>query len=94
MDYYLLGTPLVAFALCFILAVFVLFRNHRSTSHRLLSLFLISMAAGGILLYFMRNSSDTEQALRYYKVVMPVFVLQGVTFLHFSFVHTRVTRPK
>jgi len=60
----------------------------------MLSLFLLSMAASGILLYFMRDSSDTERALSYYKAVMPVFVLQGVAFLHFSFVHTRVTRRK
>ncbi|NQT47731.1 MAG: GAF domain-containing protein, partial [Chloroflexi bacterium] len=94
MDHYLLGTPLAAFVLCFFLAVFVLFRNHRSTSHRLLSVFLTSMAAGGILLYFMRDSPDTEHALRYYKALMPVFVLQGVIFLHFSIVHTRVNRGK
>lgn len=92
MRLFLLGSPLVAFALSLFLAIFVLLRNHRSTRHRLLSLFLGSMAAEGVLLYLMRGSPDTAHALAWDKAVMPVFVLQGATFLHFSLAHTRVVR--
>ncbi|MCX5999087.1 MAG: ATP-binding protein [Chloroflexi bacterium] len=93
MHYYLFVTPLLAGAVCVILAAFVLQRDHRNTTHRLLCLFLLSMATAGILVFAMRASPDSSHALSWEKALMPFYVLQGVAFLHFSFVHTRTKYP-
>ena len=93
MQYYLLSTPIIALGLCLILAVLVLQRNYRSSSHRLFSIFLFSMALWAGFIFGMRASPDAGYALIWDRAVMPVFVLAGVAFLHFSFLRARI-KPK
>lgn len=94
MHNFLIITPLFAFGLSLVLAIFVLYRDHRNNINRLFSIFLISMALWGFFTYGLRSSSNTDTALIWDKALVSIVVLCGVTFLHFSIIRTRIKLTK
>ncbi|MDO8687142.1 MAG: histidine kinase N-terminal 7TM domain-containing protein, partial [Dehalococcoidales bacterium] len=82
--------PLVSFVLCLALLGMVLYRRFMSSSHRLFAMFLVGMALWSIFAFAARSSPDPEHALLWDKAIPAAVILASTTFLHFSFVHTRV----
>ncbi len=91
---YSLIIPFVAFGLCLVLAVLVIQRNYRSSSHRLFFLFLLGMALWSILAFGIRSSPSPEHAFTWNKAIPITVVMASVTFLHFSFLYTRLKPRK
>jgi signal transduction histidine kinase len=90
---FLLAVPLIAFVMSLALAILVILRNHRSSVYRLFFLFLIGMALWGFITFELRISPNQHNALTWDRFLMPVVVFSSVTFLHFSYLHTRF-RPR
>jgi len=86
--------PLVAFFSCLALLGMVLYRRYMSSSHRLFALFLFGMALWSICAFAARSSFTPEQAFVWFKAIPAAVILASTTFLHFSFVHTRIKPVK
>ena len=59
-------------------------------AYRLFAVFLVGMGLWGLVIFALRISPDAEHVRTWAELVAPVGVLTSVTFLHFSFLHTRV----
>ncbi len=91
MGYHLfyISSPLFVFIFCFILGLLVLLRNHRSSVHRLFSLFLFSMGLWGFIVFGMRTAPDMAHALLWEKALQSISPLGAVAFWSFCVVYTR-----
>lgn len=90
MSYYI-HTPLIALFISWVLLILVLRRDHRSSLHRVFSLFLLSMGFWGLIVFGMRSSPDLESALRWDKALIAIGPWTSVFFYHFTllFSHAR-----
>ncbi len=79
--------PLVQAFCCVVLAAVVMRGHFRSSSHRLFSLVLLSLAGWGLVIFGMRASPDIESALLWERWLMPLGAFMAVLFYHFSVVH-------
>jgi len=83
MSFYYL-TPLVAFTFNLILALLVLQKDWKNPLHRILFLFLISVACWSFAIYAMRSSPDIEVALWRERFVLASVPLVGLFYYHFA----------
>lgn len=83
MSFYL-ALPLVQALFSLALMVVVLTRRFHSFVHRLFSLFLLGLAAWGVIIFCMRASPDIEHALFWERWLIPLGPAISVFFYHFS----------
>jgi PAS domain S-box-containing protein len=87
MSAYLL-LPLVEALLSIVLIGLVLKGNFGRSTHRLFSLYLLCLAAWGIIIFGMRASPNVEYAYSWEKWTIPLTSFMGVLFYHFSVRYT------
>jgi signal transduction histidine kinase len=92
MTIYLL-LPLIQTIFSLALIVVVLKGHFRSLTHRLFSLFLLSLAIWGVMIFGMRASPDIEHAYSWEKWLVAVAPFTSVLFYHFAIRYT-TTRVK
>ena len=88
MSFYHLS-PLVACIVNLALALFVLQRDHKSSAHRILFLFLLSAGLWCVAIFAMRRSPDVETALWRERFVLATVPLLAVSYSHFVSVVTK-----
>ena len=86
--------PLVAFTISVLLAVVILYKDHRSATHRVFSLMLLSTALWGIFIFAMRTSPDTQYALFWDRLVVAAGIGLPVFYYHFTSLYTQATNRK
>jgi DNA-binding winged helix-turn-helix (wHTH) protein len=86
--------PLFAFALCNILALVVLLRNHRSLVHRIFALFLIFGGLWDFAIFGMRASPDLGHALAWEKAVLIAISITAVFLYRFSLAYRNIRLSK
>lgn len=89
-----LSLPLVQTIFCLTLGTIILKGHLRSFVHRLFSLFLLSLAIWGIIIFCMRASPDTEYALFWERWLVPLGILTSVLLYHFSIRYAATTVKK
>ena len=92
MTVYLL-LPLIQTLFSLALIVIVLKGHFRSLTHRLFSLFLLSLAIWGVMIFGMRASPDIEHAYSWERWLVTVAPFTSVLFYHFAIRYT-ATRVK
>ncbi len=80
--------PLVQAFCCLALIAVVIREHYRSSTHRIFSLVLLSLAAWGLIIFGMRASPDVESALLWERWLVPLGALMVVLFYHFSVIYT------
>lgn len=88
MNWYLI-LPLVQAAACLILAIVIIRNNLASNIHRLFTLFLLSLAVWGVIIFGMRASPDVHAAYLWERFLPPIGFLSTVSMLHFAILYTR-----
>jgi two-component system NtrC family sensor kinase len=87
MNAYLL-IPLIQVLFCLALIPIVLKGHFRNATHRLFSVYLLSLAIWGIIIFFMRSSPDVEHAYSVEKWLLPLGPFMAVFSYHFSVRYT------
>lgn len=80
--------PLVQAFFCLVLVFIVLKGHYRNFAHRVFSLFLLSLAIWGFLIYGMRASPDIESSYLWERWLVPLGAFIAVIFYHFSVIYT------
>jgi len=86
--------PLILTIFCLILAYLVVRHNLNNPVHRLFALFLLSLAAWGLIIFGMRASPDIGHAYTWEKALPPVASFSAVTLYHFSIRFTATSRKQ
>mgnify|MGYP001600961306 CR=1 FL=1 len=81
--------PLLAAMFSGFLGYTVAKRARRSPPHFYFSLFLLSIGLSAFLIFLMRASPDTQYALFWERVLIPVMLLSSPTFYFFTLAYTR-----
>jgi len=80
--------PLVQTFFCLALVIIVLRGHYRSSTHRVFSLFLLSLAVWGSIIFGMRASPDIESSYLWERWLVPLSAFVAVFFYHFSVIYT------
>jgi signal transduction histidine kinase len=81
--------PLISFLVLVVLIILVLKAVRRSLSIQIFCGMLISSAVWSLLIFFMRSSQGTAQALTWEKLILGFYSLTFVFFYHFTIVYTK-----
>lgn len=86
--------PLVQTFCCLALITVVLRGHYRSSTHRLFSLFLLSLAVWGVIVFGLRASPDIESSYLWERWLVPLGAFTAVLFYHFSgeYTSTRIRK--
>ncbi len=87
MNVYLL-LPAVQVVISIGLALLVMAKGRRSPAHRLFLLFLCGLGVWGVLIFAMRGSPDTNHALFWERILVPLIILVPSFCYHFTIEYT------
>ena len=93
MSFYIFP-PLFAFALCNVLALVVLLRDHRSLVYRIFALFLIFGGLWDFAIFGMRASPDLGHALAWEKAVLIAISVTAISLYRFSLAYRNIRLSK
>ena len=89
MNYAHLLPPILSSSIAIILLVIVLIRGRRHPASRIFIGILLISALWGIFMFFMRNSSNIDQALFWDRLSAPAGLVMFILYYHFSLALTR-----
>lgn len=93
-DALYLGVPLLGILISVSLIVLVLQKNFMRAVNRIFALVLVSLCLWNVLLFAMRASPDTEQALFWGNLALPAGIALPIFYYHFTVVYSGVGSRK